>query len=900
MQPRRPYEYLIELRQDSFLHSRVKSFLLVLSIGSIAGCGYFLAHSPTFQQMFKPEFEPPIAATLPQPPKRSGQNPDTKSQDVRSPDFRAPIAPSGAMTAAAAAVPSPYSASKSVGFTAPSAVHNSPTATSYTSPDLAAAAHQPYVAPPQGQVLGASTYDTDARFADLQNQIDALAQLPRSVFVPSFSGPAASTPVNTQTFAVAQKIDHLANISVNGVSGLTDADIPDSLTASNYLPLTGGTLSGSTTLDASLTVNGDLTMSGTLTAGALSVAALSSSGGVIGPFIQATSTSATSTFEGGFSAMGNVALATTTITGPLTVQGWGDPDAFHITSAGNVGIGTTSPSDVLHIYKYDSDSIGGIIENPYSGGRVKLTLKSYTTEPAYIDWGHTSYDLNIVSGRNNFGNIALKTLTSGVEVDRLHILNNGNVGIGSTTPWGKLSITGSGSGTGIAFAVADNANSPKVVVQDNGNVGIGTTTPLAKLHVGGGPAFTFYGSANIPTSAAVMGYGNIVSGAHLPGDSAYVGMTGFQDTSNYSLAFTGMRGTFSGNASDVASKLELLTTLDNNPQVRMTIDTAGNVGIGATSPDMLLSVGSNSPTGAVAHFENSTGSCYINPTNTALSCSSDARLKTNITPLPDADGLDALLKLGPVTFNWKNESATSSHHSGFIAQEVQQVLPDLVSQGPDGYYTMNYAGLVTYIVKAVQELASQLSDITNTVTSFAERFVTKELVATNGTFDHLTAKTLCVEDICVSRDQLAALLAAAGQSGASSSWTQSSTASTMPATSSSPVISVNGNNPAHINVGDSYSDLGARIIGPTEADTNLGLRYFVDGALVPFVSLDTSTSTTYVIEYVAENATGTSTSTRTVIVQAHEQMTFAQPTPPPPEEATSSAATSTSATTTPQ
>jgi hypothetical protein len=191
-------------------------------------------------------------------------------------------------------------------------------------------------------------------------------------------------------------------------------------------------------------------------------------------------------------------------------------------------------------------------------------------------------------------------------------------------------------------------------------------------------------------------------------------------------------------------------------------------------------------------------------------------------------------------------------------------------------------------------------DITNTVTSFAERFVTKELVATNGTFDHLTAKTLCVEDICVSRDQLAALLAAAGQSGASSSWTQSSTASTMPATSSSPVISVNGNNPAHINVGDSYSDLGARIIGPTEADTNLGLRYFVDGALVPFVSLDTSTSTTYVIEYVAENATGTSTSTRTVIVQAHEQMTFAQPTPPPPEEATSSAATSTSATTTPQ
>jgi hypothetical protein len=59
----------------------------------------------------------------------------------------------------------------------------------------------------------------------------------------------------------------------------------------------------------------------------------------------------------------------------------------------------------------------------------------------------------------------------------------------------------------------------------------------------------------------------------------------------------------------------------------------GNIGIGTTSPDMLLSVGSNSPAGA--HFENSTGSCYINPTTTSLSCSSDSRLKTNIrSPRP--------------------------------------------------------------------------------------------------------------------------------------------------------------------------------------------------------------------------------------------------------------------------
>ena len=187
------------------------------------------------------------------------QNPDTKSQNVKSPELGTPIAHSGAMTAAAAAIPSPYSVSRSADFSAPTAVRDTSAAVSYTSPDLAPAAHPvSYVTPPQGQVLGASTenaspqnFATVQQLADLQNQIDALKNLPRSIFVPSFSGPAASTPVSTATFALSQKIDQLSgtslsNITVNGVSGLTDADIPDGITASNYLPLSGGTLSGLT------------------------------------------------------------------------------------------------------------------------------------------------------------------------------------------------------------------------------------------------------------------------------------------------------------------------------------------------------------------------------------------------------------------------------------------------------------------------------------------------------------------------------------------------------------------------------------------------------------------------------------------------------------------------------
>src|SRR4029079_14508771 len=76
------------------------------------------------------------------------------------------------------------------------------------------------------------------------------------------------------------------------------------------------------------------------------------------------------------------------------------------------------------------------------------------------------------------------------------------------------------------------------------------------------------------------------------------------------------------------------------------------------------------------------------------------------TALCTSSTLDELLALNPVTYNWKTESATTSPHTGFIAQEVQPVFPDLISSGPDGYLTMNHAGLTPYLVKAQQEIAS--------------------------------------------------------------------------------------------------------------------------------------------------------------------------------------------------
>jgi hypothetical protein len=78
---------------------------------------------------------------------------------------------------------------------------------------------------------------------------------------------------------------------------------------------------------------------------------------------------------------------------------------------------------------------------------------------------------------------------------------------------------------------------------------------------------------------------------------------------------------------------------------------------------------------------------------------------------------------------------------------------------------------------------------------------------------------------------------------------------------------VNGGNPAIIQVGASYTDLGATITGP-QADLNLGITTYVNGAPMNPVHIDTTQAATDTIAYVATDQSGlTFTSTRTVIIE---------------------------------
>lgn len=129
------------------------------------------------------------------------------------------------------------------------------------------------------------------------------------------------------------------------------------------------------------------------------------------------------------------------------------------------------------------------------------------------------------------------------------------------------------------------------------------------------------------------------------------------------------------------------------------------------------------------------------------------------------------------------------------------------------------------------------------------------------------------------------MVAAAGQAPSSEDGSGGASSDSSEATDTPPQIQINGDNPAIVQVGATYNDLGATITGPQQ-DLNLGLETFVNDAPMSPVVIDTSQTATDTVQYVVTDQNGlTSTSTRTVIIEA--------PSIIPSDDASTTAATST-------
>ena len=210
----------------------------------------------------------------------------------------------------------------------------------------------------------------------------------------------------------------------------------------------------------------------------------------------------------------------------------------------------------------------------------------------------------------------------------------------------------------------------------------------------------------------------------------------------------------------------------------------------------VLYIGGSGVTGMVARFTNSTGTCDINPTTSSVGCSSDIRLKKNITTLDKetdltlnkenvdfvlrqdiempATTLDKILNLTPVTYNWNPEEDGSVKHIGFIAQEVEQIFPDLVAtDDKTGLKSIFYTNLIPYTIEAIQEMNLIVKDLSSLDTTSATSLgsMVKNFLedAMNGIdmvfFGEVHTKKLCLDDLCIDKEQLQQILDIAGVSG---------------------------------------------------------------------------------------------------------------------------------------
>ena len=308
------------------------------------------------------------------------------------------------------------------------------------------------------------------------------------------------------------------------------------------------------------------------------------------------------------------------------------------------------------------------------------------------------------------------------------------------------------SGGRTPFTIEAGAPSHSLFVDDGGRLGLGTSTPVVDVHVKSGNTPTLRleqdGSSGFtPQTWDVAGneanffIRDATNGSTLPfrirpgapsssidiaagGDVRMLKQVGIGYTSSGSLSdpFSPLNvkgsGLFGeqitlmndGDTSKVAmfgvggsADLFIQTTEFNVGSVSDIILQAGfpdgsspggNVGIGTTAPSEKLHVVGN-----------------ICATGTIGACS-DGRFKKNVKKVNDA--LVTVSRLRGVEFDWKRDEYPDRGFSekrqvGFVAQEIEDVVPGAVSRGSDGYYSVDYGRVTPVLVEAIKELNAKIT-----------------------------------------------------------------------------------------------------------------------------------------------------------------------------------------------
>jgi hypothetical protein len=384
-----------------------------------------------------------------------------------------------------------------------------------------------------------------------------------------------------------------------------------------------------------------------------------------------------------------------------------DTQAIYIKNGGNVGIGTTNPQGLLQI------GANSLFDNSDASNAFNLKQTSTTAATGiYLERSGERKGYYIYVG-GSVDSLTFQRNNSGTKADVMSLTRDGDVGIGTTSPAHKLDIGSNTSETvrisatatsgstanllfgsniitsqaariqgiyggswdgALAFFTQDagaadgNRMTEKVRILSNGNVGINTTAPQQLLHVLG----------------ATNGYA-MIQGAS---DSGQAGIYFKKEDTTGTMDRTKGLIVFHTNVGSGWGRGHLgfcLNSADSNTVVSVSDEKFRMVDNGDFLAD-----------GDVVAY------------STTIS---DARYKTNIQPIESA--LDKVNQMRGVSFDWT--AVRSGREFGVIAQEIEQIAPEVVSEkellNGDTMKTVSYTSLVPFLIESIKELTQQVNEL---------------------------------------------------------------------------------------------------------------------------------------------------------------------------------------------
>jgi hypothetical protein len=288
------------------------------------------------------------------------------------------------------------------------------------------------------------------------------------------------------------------------------------------------------------------------------------------------------------------------------------------------------------------------------------------------------------------------------------------VAAGSAALPSIVSTTGTAD-TGQWFPAADTiaystTGTERVRITSTGNVGIGTSSPSGRLHVSGGYAGFEYNS-----------------GGTYPSYNTWYGAIGtnFQGGASYLDFWNTVGSGFQWHIQTAASTQSSAMTIDSNGSLlvgttsassRLTIKQSSDASAGGLT--LVRQANTNNWQAVVASTNdlyliyNGTDRGYFSNSTGAYTSISDKRLKENIFKIPY--GLNSVLALNPVQYNMIGHEA---NQLGFIAQEVQEIIPESVSEMMGGNLGMDKSSIIPVLVKAIQEQQAIIETLTARITA---------------------------------------------------------------------------------------------------------------------------------------------------------------------------------------